>query len=64
VNVPQALLFFNVGVELGQLAFVAVVLLAWSILRRVSLPEWAWRVPTYAIGGLAAYWTIERIAGF
>lgn len=62
--IPLALLFFNVGVELGQLAFVAVVLLAWSILRRVSLPEWAWRVPTYAIGGLAAYWTIERITGF
>ena len=62
--IPLALLFFNLGVEFGQLAFVAVVLLVWSILRRVSLPEWAWRVPTYAIGGLAAYWTIERIAGF
>lgn len=62
--IPLALLFFNLGVELGQLAFVAVVLLAWSILRQVPLPEWAWRIPTYAIGGLAAFWTIERIAGF
>ena len=26
--------------------------------------EWAWRVPTYAIGGIAAYWMIERVAGF
>ncbi len=62
--IPLALLFFNVGVELGQLAFVAAVLLVWAVLRKVALPEWAWRAPTYAIGALAAFWTIERIAGF
>ena len=62
--IPLALLFFNVGVELGQLAFVAAVLLVWAFLRRVQMPEWAWRVPTYMIGALAAFWTIDRIAGF
>ena len=62
--IPLALLFFNIGVEIGQLVFVAAVLLVWAVLRRASLPGWAWRVPTYAIGGLAAYWTIERITGF
>lgn len=62
--IPLALLFFNVGVEIGQLAFVGAVLLVWAILRRVRLPEWAWRVPTYTIGALAAFWTIDRIAGF
>ena len=62
--IPLALLFFNVGVEIGQLAFVAAVMLTWALLRKVPLPEWAWRVPTYTIGALAAFWTIDRIAGF
>ena len=62
--IPLALLFFNLGVEAGQLLFVAVVLLAWLAMRGFSLPQWAWRVPVYSIGALAAFWTIERIAGF
>ena len=62
--IPLSLLFFNVGVELGQLAFIAAALLTWAALRRFSWPEWAWRVPVYAIGSLAAFWTIDRIAGF
>jgi hydrogenase/urease accessory protein HupE len=62
--IPPALLFFNVGVELGQLVFIAAVLLAWAVLKRLSWPQWAWRVPVYAIGSMAAFWTIERIAGF
>lgn len=62
--IPSALLFFNVGVEAGQLAFVAASLLVWAGLRQLRPPVWAWRVPVYGIGGLAAFWTIERIAGF
>lgn len=62
--IPLALLFFNVGVELGQLAFIAAALLSWAALRRISWPEWAWRIPVYTIGSLAAFWTIDRIAGF
>ena len=62
--IPMALLFFNVGVELGQLAFIGAVLVCWALLGRFSWPSWAWRVPVYMIGSLAAFWTIERIAGF
>jgi len=62
--IPSALLFFNVGVEAGQLAFVAAVMLVWAGLKPLRLPVWAWRVPVYGIGGMAAFWTIERIAGF
>ena len=62
--IPMALLFFNVGVELGQLAFIAAVILAWAVLKRISWPKWAWRVPVYSIGSLAAFWTIDRINGF
>lgn len=62
--IPLALLFFNLGVEAGQLMFIAAVLLVWAALKRMSWPQWAWRVPVYAIGSLAAFWTIDRIAGF
>ncbi len=31
---------------------------------RSSLPAWAWRIPAYGIGAVAAFWTIERVAGF
>lgn len=62
--IPLALLFFNIGVELGQLLFIAAVLMTWALLSRVSWPSWAWRVPVYTIGSLAAFWTIERIAAF
>jgi len=62
--IPTALLFFNVGVEAGQLMFIAAVFLVWALIRRASWPQWAWRVPVYAIGSLAAFWTIDRITSF
>lgn len=60
--IPPALLFFNVGVEAGQLVFVAAALLVWTVLRQAKWPDWAWRVPVYGIGSFAAFWTLERIA--
>jgi hydrogenase/urease accessory protein HupE len=64
--IPLALLFFNVGVEVGQLAFIAVVLSLFTLAQRLSIPEpeWARLVPAYGIGSLAAYWTIERVASY
>ena len=64
--IPLALFTFNVGVELGQLLFITAVLAIYAMARRIQPipPEWAWRVPTYAIGGMASYWMIERVAGF
>jgi len=65
-SIPLALLLFNVGVELGQLAFIAVVLLAYAALKRFVRddPQWANRAAGYVIGTVAAYWTIERTVGF
>jgi hypothetical protein len=63
---PFALLFFNVGVEIGQLAFVFVVLaLIWSH-RRVEamLPRWAAAMPAYIIGSVATYWFLSRMELF
>jgi len=62
--IPLALLFFNVGVEAGQLLFIASVLLVWAFLQLFSWPLWAWKVPVYTIGSLAAFWTIDRLTGF
>ena len=68
--IPMALLFFNVGVEIGQLVFIAAAFAAiaagrWAA-RRFSWPQpgWLWRVPPYAIGGLASFWVVERVAAF
>ena len=65
-EVPLALLMFNVGVETGQLLFIAAVLGLMAVLRRLpfSAPQGAWRVLPYCIGGLAAFWTIQRVLSF
>jgi HupE/UreJ protein len=64
--IPAALLFFNLGVELGQLVFVGVVLAFLASLRslQLSAPAWSWRLASYGIGAVATYWTIERVAAF
>ena len=65
-DIPAALFFFNVGVELGQLAFVLVVLgLLWISKRtKISWPTRAKWVTPYVIGSLASFWLIERIMNF
>ena len=62
--IPVALLFFNLGVEAGQLMFIAASLILWAGLRQLTLPQWAWRIPVYGIGSMAAFWVIDRISGF
>ena len=65
-EVPLALFMFNVGVETGQLLFIAVVLSLIAVLKRLRLtaPQGAWRVLPYSIGSLAAFWTIDRVMSF
>ena len=64
--IPIALLTFNVGVEIGQLLFVCAMLAVRALAVRIlSLPpELAPKVAAYAIGTVAAFWTIERVAAF
>jgi hypothetical protein len=64
-EIPLALLFFNVGVEIGQLMFVGVFLaLGWALRQlQVTWPRWSESVPAYAIGTIAAFWLIERTSG-
>ena len=65
-EVPLALFMFNVGVETGQLLFIAVVLSVIALLKRLPLqaPQGAWRVLPYSIGSVAAFWTIDRVVSF
>ncbi len=62
--VPLALLFFNVGVEIGQLAFIAAVLaIGWSLRRAaIRAPVWWPRAAAYGIGSVAAFWVVQRTA--
>jgi hydrogenase/urease accessory protein HupE len=66
VDIPLALLTFNVGVEAGQLSFIAAVLVVMAIARRIGWrgPHWLAPLPSYAIGTLAMFWVIRRVATF
>lgn len=67
-DVPVALLAFNVGVELGQLAFIGATLAMAMVVRKLRFADGARRhaagFAPYAIGSLAAFWFVERIASF
>lgn len=65
-EVPLALLMFNVGVELGQLMFVAAILTLMAVMHRLRShwPEWVRQLPAYGIGSVAAFWLIERLSSF
>ena len=65
-EVPLALLMFNVGVETGQVLFVVAVSLLLAGLHRVNpkTSTLVGRTVPYAIGGVAAFWTIQRVASF
>jgi hydrogenase/urease accessory protein HupE len=63
-ELPLALVSFNVGVELGQFGFIALVLLlerSFCILE-VRWPRWAQVLPGYTVGSLGAFWTVQRLA--
>jgi hydrogenase/urease accessory protein HupE len=61
-HVPTALLCFNLGVELGQLAIIAVVLGVRWLVRRLHLArDWMRPGLIYAMGSLAAFWSIDRV---
>jgi hypothetical protein len=67
-DIPLALFSFNIGVEVGQLMFVGAVLGVLALARRLDLPQPVQRhalpAASYAIGTLAAFWFIQRLAFF
>jgi hydrogenase/urease accessory protein HupE len=63
-DIPLALFCFNIGVEVGQLAFVAMIMALVGAFKTVEI-HWprpvAW-APAYLVGSLGAFWTIQRVA--
>jgi hydrogenase/urease accessory protein HupE len=61
-ELPLALLLFNVGVELGQIAFVLLVILLERAFRvlRIEWPRPVAALPGYVVGSLGAFWTLQR----
>jgi hydrogenase/urease accessory protein HupE len=60
-ELPLALLFFNIGVESGQIAVVVVTLLFERLFRALQIqwPRWATLLPGYTVGSLGAFWTVQ-----
>jgi hydrogenase/urease accessory protein HupE len=63
-ELPLALVSFNVGVELGQLGFIALVLALEYSFRALEVrwPRWVQALPGYTVGTLGAFWTVQRLA--
>ena len=61
-EIPMALFSFNVGIEIGQIAFVILMAaIGWGIRTLLrDIPPWLARLPGYGIGIMAAYWCFER----
>ena len=62
-DVPVALLMFNIGVEAGQLSFVAILLVLTRCFEQLKIhwPQPARIIPAYVVGSVGAFWTIDRI---
>jgi len=72
-EIPAALLSFNIGVEIGQIIFVATIITAtrflWQALQFITIEPGNWlprleKPVAYAVGGITMLWTIERVSAF
>ena len=65
-DIPLALLMFNLGVEAGQLLFIAAVLIMLQLGKRILEGSVTWlpRAAAYGMGGISAFWVIQRVSGF
>ncbi len=60
-EIPMALFSFNVGIEVGQLVFVAALLALTPLAKRIPMPiSLPRRIAVYGMGSFAAFWVIER----
>jgi hydrogenase/urease accessory protein HupE len=75
IEIPTSLLFFNVGVEIGQIIFLLVVILIYFIYRKIKVFTNSGglekiggiafeKISAYAVGSIASFWMIERLYGF
>ena len=60
VHLPTALLFFNVGIEVGQLVFVALLTLLGALVSRITSATWLKAAPVYVLGAVSTFWVLKR----
>lgn len=65
-EVPLALLTFNIGIEIGQIIFIAVMMLLLALANKMikKSPSYTRMIPGYALGIIATFWVIERVMAF
>lgn len=72
-EIPAALLAFNIGVEIGQVLFVATILLVFWLISKClgaiqqGAADWLNKIEkpmAYGIGGITMFWTLERVSGY
>jgi hypothetical protein len=60
MHLPTALLFFNVGIEVGQLVFIALLTALGVLMSRVSSAPWLRVAPVYLLGAVSTFWVLDR----
>lgn len=60
----SALIFFNLGVEVGQVMFIVVVITLLWLLRRLKKIDIFTKTALLFVGSVASFWTLERVASF
>jgi hypothetical protein len=62
-EIITALLFFNIGVEIGQLAFIFLIIAVVGSFKKMAFraPKWSWSMPAYIIGSFASFWFLQRL---
>ena len=58
-----SLLFFNVGIEIGQLIMIPIFLIIIWLLQKIKLNFSVTKLSSYAIGGMGSFWLLERVLG-
>lgn len=58
-----ALLFFNLGVEVGQIILISVILIGISMISRWQrdMPDWILKAPIYVVGSVTSFWLLQRL---
>lgn len=60
MHLPTALLFFNVGIEVGQLLFIALLTALGVLIAKVSSAPWLRIAPVYLLGAVSTFWVLDR----
>jgi len=60
-NLLFSLLFFNLGIEAGQLVILPIIGLIIWFFNKIKFEKFSYKLSSYAIGGMGTFWLIERM---